>query len=81
MWLDIRLPIGIFFFLTGAILTIFGSAESPSRYQQSLGVNLNLWWGMVLIAFGVVMFLLGLRGARKSASEREPNEGENARRG
>jgi putative Mn2+ efflux pump MntP len=70
MTIDIRLPIGIFFFLTGVILTVFGAIESPARYLQSLGINLNFWWGIVLILFGIVMLLLGRRGTRQEASER-----------
>jgi hypothetical protein len=62
MWLDIRLPIGILFSLVGGILVIFGLLGDPSRYQQSLGININLIWGAVLMVFGLAMFLLGRRG-------------------
>ena len=61
MGLDIRLPLGILFALLGAILTIFGVASDPARYQQSLGVNVNLYWGIVLLVFGLVMLLLARR--------------------
>jgi len=27
-----------------------------------LGFNINLWWGLVLVAFGVVMLLLARAG-------------------
>ena len=64
MGLDIRLPLGILFALIGAILTIFGVASDPARYQQSLGVNVNLYWGIVLFVFGLVMLLLARRGKR-----------------
>jgi hypothetical protein len=36
-----------------------GDAE---LYRHSLGLNVNLWWGLVLLAFGVVMLLLGRSG-------------------
>jgi len=74
--IDIRLPIGLFFLLTGIIMTLFGALESPARYQQSLGVNLNLWWGIVLIVFGLIMFLLGRRGKRAAAAAGEPEPGD-----
>lgn len=64
MGIDIRLPIGILFSLLGVILTAYGALGDTSRYQQSLGVNINLGWGIVLLIFGVLMFLLGRRGMR-----------------
>jgi hypothetical protein len=62
---DIRIPIGIFFSLQGILLAAFGALSDPARYEKSLGVNINLTWGVVLLAFGVVMLLLGRRAARR----------------
>lgn len=62
--MDIRLPIGILFSLLGLILAVFGFFGDPSHYRQSLDVNINLAWGIVLLAFGLVMLLLGRRGMR-----------------
>lgn len=66
MGIDIRLPIGMLFGVLGIILTVFGALGDKARYAQSLGVNVNLWWGMVMIVFGVVMLLLARRGARET---------------
>ncbi len=63
MGLDIRLPIGILFSVFGLLLTLFGAFSSPSLYERSLGVNINLVWGIVLLVFGVSMLLLGRRRA------------------
>jgi hypothetical protein len=62
MGLDIRLPIGMLFALVGAILTGFGLISDRAIYQRSLGYNVNLWWGMVLLAFGLVFLYYGRRG-------------------
>jgi hypothetical protein len=67
MGIDIRLPLGILFSLLGLILVIYGLAGDPSLYQQSLGINVNLYWGIVLLAFGALMFVLSRRGARSEA--------------
>ena len=63
MGLDIRLPIGMMFSLLGLILSIYGLAtgtDSPI-YQSSLGYNINLWWGVVLLLFGAAMLFFALR--------------------
>jgi hypothetical protein len=60
MGLDIRIPIGVMFGILGLIITIFGalSAKSDIYAKHSLGINVNLWWGLVMIAFAVVMLVL-----------------------
>lgn len=63
MGLDIRLPIGMLFTLIGTLLTVFGFVSDPSLYAQSLGINVNVGWGMVLFVFGLFMLYLG-RGAK-----------------
>ena len=67
MGIDIRLPLGILFSLLGLILVVYGLIGDSSLYQQSLGINVNLYWGIVLLAFGTVMFVLSRRGARAEA--------------
>jgi hypothetical protein len=62
MGLDIRLPIGLMFTLFGLLLVVYGAVSDKSLYQRSLGINVNLWWGVVLLVFGVVMLVLGRRG-------------------
>ena len=66
MKLDLRLPIGLMFTIFGVILTLYGLASDHAIYNRSLGVNVNLWWGLVLLAFGLVMLAFALRGGRKA---------------
>ena len=61
MGLDIRLPIGMLFSIFGIMLIVFGVFSNPSLYARSLGVNVNLIWGVVLLMFGGVMLFLGAR--------------------
>lgn len=63
MKLDLRLPIGLMFTIFGAILTVYGLVSGDAIYQRSLGIDVNLWWGLVLLLFGVTMLALSLRGA------------------
>jgi hypothetical protein len=62
MGLDIRLPIGAMFTLFGLLLTVFGLVGDKAIYQRSLGINVNLTWGVALLVFGLVMLALGRRG-------------------
>ncbi|MDB4879926.1 MAG: hypothetical protein JWL60_1372 [Gemmatimonadetes bacterium] len=57
--LDIRLPIGLLFTLLGLLLTGFGLLSDPAIYRRSLGHNVNLGWGLVVLAFGVLFLVLG----------------------
>ena len=68
MKLDLRLPIGLMFTIIGILLVGFGLTSDPAIYQRSLGVNVNLWWGVVLLAFGLVMLGLVMRGRRATSS-------------
>ena len=69
MSLDLRIPMGLMFSLLGIILTGFGLATNGSAiYNSSLGINVNLWWGFVLLAFGLTMYILGRRGQKRQAS-------------
>ena len=61
MRLDIRWPIGGLFTITGALLVIYGLVSDPAIYQKSLGINVNLWWGVVLLVFGLAMLVLAFQ--------------------
>ena len=64
MGLDIRVPIGLMFSVFGVILTIYGLLSDRAIYGRSLGININLIWGLALLAFGAIMLLLGMRRGR-----------------
>lgn len=52
--------------MLGLLLSIFGLFTPEELYQKSLGVNINLVWGLVILAFGAAMLVLAIR-ARKAA--------------
>jgi len=62
MGFDIRLPIGFLFTVLGALLVLFGlvTLDSPI-YQHSLGMNINVGWGIVLLIFGLLMVFFAKR--------------------
>ena len=59
--MDIRFAIGLMFAIIGAALSVFGLFGDKSIYYKSLGININLVWGGVLVAFSLVLFWLSSR--------------------
>jgi hypothetical protein len=67
MDLDVRLPIGLMFALFGLLLAGFGLTSDPSLYDaHSLGINVNVDWGLVLLVFGATMLTFALRARRRA---------------
>jgi hypothetical protein len=61
MSFDLRIPLGLIFTLFGLILIGVGFLGGPALTAVSLGINMNLWWGVVQLAFGSLMLFFGLR--------------------
>ena len=62
MGLDIRIPIGLLFLITGGLMSVYGMFTLGSEiYEKSLGINLNLEWGLLMFVFGAVMYFFGRR--------------------
>lgn len=68
MGLDIRLPIGLMFFVMGLLLMGFGYFSDPGIYARSLSINVNLIWGFVLLLFGSAFLFLGRRGGKHAVA-------------
>jgi hypothetical protein len=66
MGLDIRLPIGGLFSVLGLLLAGYGLVSSKVLYERSLGINVNLEWGVVMLVFGMIMVVLGRRGSKNA---------------
>ena len=54
---DIRIPIGLMFTILGVLITLFGffTMSNPAMYQKSLGINVNIIMGLLMLIFGVLM--------------------------
>ena len=68
MGLDIRVPIGAMFAIVGLLLFVYGllTAGNAQAYARSLSININLWWGVAMLVFGLVMLYFGRRGGDAS---------------
>lgn len=67
MKLDIKIPIGLLFTIFGLILVIYGiiTGSGAEMYVKSLGYNVNLWTGVIMLVFGIFMLIL----SRKTIKE------------
>ena len=72
MGLDVRVPVGLLFSVIGLALALYGMSSDPAIYERSLGVNVNLWWGLVLLAFGATMLLLSRRAPNLTTAKERP---------
>jgi hypothetical protein len=71
MSIDLRIPMGMMFTMTGVILFAFGlsTRDNTALYARSLGIDANLWWGLVLLVFGISMLIFGRRNQMRIARE------------
>jgi hypothetical protein len=76
MGLDIRWPIGLMFTLLGAMLALYGAITgSDEMYKNSLGININAIWGLVLLVFGVWMLTMAWRGSKQPPAPTDQKKG------
>jgi hypothetical protein len=61
MGFDIKTPIGWLFSLYGTLLILYGALGDPAQYSRSLGVNLNVGWGVALLVFGASLLIFRKR--------------------
>ena len=64
MSLDIRVPLGLMFGVLGLILCVYGAFSDKELYARSLGYNVNLIWGAVLLVFGLATLFVASRAQR-----------------
>jgi len=55
---------GLMFAIAGALLVVYGVVSDPAIYRRSLGLNINLWWGSVMLVIGFTLLVLAWRGNR-----------------
>jgi len=70
MKLDLRLPIGLMFTIFGVMLTLYGFTADPAIYARSLGININLIWGIVLLAAAICLLALWSRNRTRTNGDR-----------
>jgi hypothetical protein len=65
--MDIRMPIGLLFSIIGIIISVFGFCTKGSEiYRHSLYININLWSGLCLLVFGIIMTWMAVNAQKKT---------------
>jgi sulfite exporter TauE/SafE len=64
---DIRIPIGLMFSIVGALITGFGffTMSNAEMYHKSLGVNVNIIMGILMLIFGLTFLFFAFRKKKK----------------
>ena len=65
--MSIALTIGATIGAIGLILIRYGLFGSPD-FSRSDGINIDLWWGLVMLVFGLLMSIGGYIAARKNVA-------------
>jgi sulfite exporter TauE/SafE len=64
---DIRIPIGLMFSIVGVLITGFGffTISNTEMYHKSLGINVNIVMGILMLIFGLVFLFFAFRRKKK----------------
>jgi hypothetical protein len=65
--LDLKLPIGWLLSAYGVLLTVYGLLTKKEMYAISLGLNLNLAWGILMMVIGGAFLLAAFLKKNKKA--------------
>ncbi|CAN5586079.1 hypothetical protein BH09GEM1_BH09GEM1_20550 [soil metagenome] len=67
--LDVRVPIGGLFTALGILLTVYGVLEpTAAKSAFTKGGQINMWWGLIMLVFGVFMLLIARPSKAPKAS-------------
>ncbi len=64
---DLRVPLGWLFLILGGLLIVSGLTAPVTSEGISLGINIDLIWGVVLLVFAIACLWFARRHARKRA--------------
>ena len=73
---DIRIPIGLMFSILGVLISVFGfvTMSNTEMYQKSLGINVNIIMGVLMLVFGLIMLFFAFRKKEKKPVNCTDNE-------
>ncbi|UGS35615.1 hypothetical protein [Capillimicrobium parvum] len=73
-WFDIRRIIGGLFVLYGVILLVAGIVGTDIVKNKADGININLWTGLAMLVFGVLMWVWAVVRPLERVAGEAPSE-------
>lgn len=73
-YFDLRLPLGWLFVILGALIVLAGFGAQVTSEGVSLDLNIDFFWGAVMIGFGLICLWF----VHRHAKERGPSNLGNA---
>lgn len=70
-FLDLKIPLGGLLSFYGLILVVYGLFSGKAVYEKSLGINVNLIWGILILAVGGILLFSAVRKGRPPAKPSE----------
>jgi hypothetical protein len=55
--------------IIGTSLVLYGLLGSADQEYKSLGININLWWGLFMVFFGCVVLGMSFASPRRRARQ------------
>jgi len=74
-FLDLKIPLGGLLTFYGLILIVFGLLSKKEIYEKSLGININLIWGVLVLVIGGLLILKAFPKPRQGRLKRGPTSG------
>jgi uncharacterized membrane protein len=62
-----RMSIALTIGMIGLILLLYGLFVTAD-YSRSDGININLWWGLLMLVFGILMSIVGYISSRRQVT-------------
>jgi hypothetical protein len=69
-FLDLKIPLGGLLSFYGAVLVLFGLFSKKEIYARSLGINVNFFWGIIILAVGLALLLTVAAKKRRRGNEK-----------
>ena len=66
--LAIGFYIGAIILIIGVVLTLYGLLGPGAQETKALGININLWWGLFMVAFSCVVLGASFASPRRRAA-------------
>ena len=62
--------------IIGTSLVLYGLLGSADQEYKSLGININLWWGLFMVFFGCVVLGMSFASPRRRANQKAARGGD-----